>query len=120
MFRSTAMILAFFGSLVFFAGCGGSDDEGLGACPTDSAVQQMEGLMVLTNNCLGCHSSTSTNRMGAPETANFDDATTVKNSKDAIYAKVNGTYTSGSIMPPTGMLGAEAIDDIRVYLSCLQ
>ena len=112
MFRSTAMILALFGSLVFSAGCGGGEEEGLGTCPPDSTVQQADGKMVIDNNCLNCHGDPTN---GPPATATFNDETVVTNSKDAIYARV----TDGT-MPPSGMLGAEAIDDLRVYLSCLQ
>ena len=102
-------------ALALVQGCGDdtAEDEGLGSCPDSSDTLQAQGSQALKDNCLGCHSSTVTNRNGAPADKNMDDLNFVRQNADEIYAEV-----SEGAMPPSGKLAADDIEAIRAYLAC--
>lgn len=100
-------------ALAFVQGCGESDEEALGDCPTDSGALQAAGSEALQTNCLRCHSKTAMNRNGAPADKNMDDLAWVREDAAEINAEVSGGY-----MPPGNKLPAESVEAIRVYLAC--
>ncbi len=101
--------------IVFGVGCG---SEGpVGECPPNSSAQQSSGGFLLSGTCNGCHSQNleGPDRAGAPVGMDFDTPELTKPYAAAIYDSV----LDGS-MPPGGGLNELQIEDLRVYLACLE
>lgn len=69
----------------------------------------------VTENCQGCHASTTANHYGAPENVTFDDATSCWNWKDRILARAGAEDPT---MPPNGGVTEEDRIRLRWWLLC--
>jgi uncharacterized membrane protein len=114
MLRPTLAIFVLLAAFSLLAACEADPDP---AC-ADTA-QQMRGAMAIAVNCTGCHSTSATNRNGAPVNVNFDSAPDI----DTHEAKIRERAVVRQNMPPAqplgpGSLEAGEIADIAAFLDC--
>jgi uncharacterized membrane protein len=114
MRRSTLAIFVLLASVSLLAACAGEDDP---AC--EDTAPLMRGAMVIATECTGCHSTSATNRNGAPPAVNFDSPPDI----DAHEAKIRNRALARQNMPPLPPLGpgpleAGQIADVQAFLDC--
>lgn len=68
----------------------------------------------VTQSCQTCHSSTSPNRLGAPEDVTFDDAEQVWAQADRVLQRV----VTDADMPPQGGVTEEDRRRLDIWLTC--
>lgn len=85
-------------------------------CDTAADVTYAEfGESFLRQHCQGCHSSTSTNRQGAPTSVSFDSVDDVwRLSQDILRV----TASESPTMPPAWTLEEEDVEMLRWWLEC--
>jgi len=116
MLRSTVKMLALLASLSFVVACGGDDGDGGPDC-TDT-MAQMRGSAVIMGSCLGCHSTTATDRQSAPPNINFDTPADITAHEDRIRARAIDKNPTPMPPPAAGTLGANQISDLEAFLDC--
>lgn len=115
MIRTIGIISALTICALLGTGCG---SEGpVGECPPNSSAQQSSGGFLLSGTCNGCHSENlqGADRAGAPVGVDFDTPALIKAQAEAIYNSV----LDGS-MPPGGGLNELQIENLRVFLACIE
>jgi len=80
--------------------------------PEDS--YELFGAGFLTENCTACHSSTTLDRWGAPESFNFDGEEDIERHRDAILR----TVVDQESMPPGGGVDPEVRARVAAWLDC--
>ncbi|WP_044244948.1 c-type cytochrome [Chondromyces apiculatus] len=106
-------------TLALVVGCGGGDGDEDGdsqssliECPADSADQQARGAQVIETRCNSCHAP-NTGMQGGYD---FTDAAVVRENAEKMMSEVDAGEMPA---PPSPALEKSAVDDLRVYLSCL-
>jgi uncharacterized membrane protein len=89
-------------------------DSGLcAAAPVETWANFGEAFV--TQSCQSCHSSTQSNRQGAPEEVTFDTADQVWALSDRVLARAAAEPPT---MPPQGGTSEEDRERLRIWLSC--
>ncbi len=99
------------------AGCGGKDaTDDTGVCAEAPLVTwETFGHGFLIENCQGCHASTSTWRVGAPEDVSFDTLEDAWTHADRILERAGGATPS---MPPAGGTSEDDRWRLEMWLRC--
>lgn len=101
--------------LLFWACTAGTGDSGVDPCSTSTLSWNEPGNGLLLEYCDTCHSATSENRNGAPDTVTFDTEAEVA----ALQASMIRMIDAGS-MPP-GMPIAEQDKTLLLdWLGCME
>jgi uncharacterized membrane protein len=114
MFRPTRAIFVLLASVSLFAGCDGGPEPGC-----EDMAQQVRGAMTLGTRCTGCHSTSTTNRNGAPSGVNFDSPPDIDLHQD----KIRNRALVMRNMPPLPPLGQGPLTDaeradVQAFLDC--
>ena len=115
-------------------GCNGKSDTAEPAGAADSSTEQPDdspglcedvptvtynrfGEGFMTENCQGCHASTTADRYGAPEEVTFDTVKEVWFWKDRILSRSVGDSIS---MPPAGGVSEDDRTKLEWWLTCAE
>lgn len=104
--------------ILLLVACGVEDAAPADPCDdVPYASWETFGAGFVTENCTGCHSSTSTNRREAPEDINFDSAADVWLHADRILVRAGAEPPT---MPPLGGTTADDRELLRAWLECAE
>lgn len=106
-YLATALFLFTGAALLLSAGC--DDGEDPGDCPPGANASV--GLMVISERCSGCHSSTAPG--GAPAGLDLGDMQVILDNAD----RISGVVESGA-MPPGAPLSDAEVEQVQVALAC--
>jgi uncharacterized membrane protein len=138
----TRVPLVILSGLAVIAGCGGADTDSAAAAaqppadtaagddtaPTDTGPDATDpcadiplvtynnfGNGFMTENCQGCHASTTADRYGAPESVTFDSVDEVWALAERILARA---ASDDATMPPAGGVSEEDRTKLGWWLQC--
>ena len=99
-------------------GCGSVErveDTGIDVCEVSPVVTwENFGHGMVVERCQSCHSSTTDNRNGAPESVYFDTEAATLSHADRILVRVVDEQT----MPPQGGIEPDDLERIELWLRC--
>jgi uncharacterized membrane protein len=100
--------------LIFFLACGDVHPDSSDCTSANEVEWNYWTDGFFSTYCNGCHSSTTVNRYGAPESINFDSEQEVLFQADLIYNSVLITQN----MPKGGGIGEDELQFLKTYLIC--